>query len=149
MKKIKDFINQRSKILLISSITSFVLFSILMPEFVYYSNFIKHVSSHDYISLEMATESIGELIWSTHSTEAIQEFNLMFSCIFVFIALFNMVGYVYKKNEFIFISIGLSIVVTCMSIYVTSKFYILLILLATILNAIGYVEQNRIIKKGK
>lgn len=139
MKKFKNFVKTRSKLLFISSIVSAVLFVLILPEFLKYSDFINHFS--DTATLTTNDATIGEIIWSTHSTEAYQEFNLIFSCIFVFITLFNIVGYVYNKNEFIFISIGLSIVVTCMSIYVTTPMFIALISLCTILNILGYVEQ--------
>jgi len=142
MYKVKDFIKTRSKILFFSSIISAILFVLILPEFLKYSDFIHHFS--DSVTLNTNDQTIGEIIWSTHSSEAFQEFNLMFSCIFVFITLFNIVGYIYKKNEFIFISIGLSIVVTCMSIYVTNPIFIILIALATALNVIGYIEQEHL-----
>ena len=142
MKKFKNFVKTRSKLLFISSIVSAVLFVLILPEFLKYSDFINHFS--DTATLTTNDATIGEIIWSTHSTEAYQEFNLIFSCIFVFITLFNIVGYVYNKNEFIFISIGLSIVVTCMSIYVTTPMFIALISLCTILNILGYVEQENL-----
>ena len=99
------------------------------------------------IQLNITEATIGEVIWSTHATEAFQEFSLIFSCIFVFITLFNLVGYIYNKNEFIFISIGLSVIVMCMSIYVSKPIFIILILLATILNILGYIEQNNMNKE--
>ena len=145
MYKIKDFIRNRSKILFISSLISAVLFVLILPEFLKYSDFVNHFT--DSISLNTNDSTIGEVIWATHANEAFQEFSLIFSCIFVFITLFNLVGYLYKKSEFIFISIGLSVVVTCMSIYVASPIFIILIALATILNIIGYIEQEKLTKK--
>lgn len=142
MYKVKDFIKTRSKILFVSSIISAILFVLILPEFLKYSDFIHHFT--DTVTLNTNDQTIGEIIWSTHSNEAFQEFSLIFSCIFVFITLFNLVGYIYKKNEFIFISIGLSVVVTCMSIYVTNPIFIILITLATILNIIGYIEQEHL-----
>ena len=142
MEKFKYFIKTRSKILFISSIISAILFILILPEFLKYSDFINHFT--DTVSLNTNDSTIGEVIWSTHATEAFQEFSLIFSCIFVFITLFNLVGYIYKKNEFIFISIGLSVVVTCMSIYVAAPIFIVLIALATILNIIGYIEQEHL-----
>ena len=121
MYKVKDFIKTRSKILFVSSIISAILFVLILPEFLKYSDFIHHFT--DTVTLNTNDQTIGEIIWSTHSNEAFQEFSLIFSCIFVFITLFNLVGYIYKKNEFIFISIGLSVVVTCMSIYVTNPIF--------------------------
>ncbi len=96
--------------------------------------------------MEITEATVGDVIWSTHATEAFQEFSLIFSCIFSFISLFNLVGYIYKKNEFIFISIGLGIIVTCMSIYVADPIFIVLIACSTILNILGYIEQYRLDK---
>ena len=100
-----------------------------------------------YSQVEISDATLGELIWSTHATEAFQEFTLIFSSIFVFITLFNLVGYIYKKNEFIFISVGLGIIVTCMSVYVADLVFVILIALATILNILGYIEQYLINEK--
>ena len=147
LQKVKNFINTRSKLLFISFIISAVLFILMLPEFLYYSDFISGIIGANNIQTELTNATLGEVIWSTHATEAFQEFNLIFSCIFVFITLFNLVGYIYNKNEFIFISIGLSLIVTCMSIYVAKSTFIILILLATILNILGYIEQNSMNKR--
>lgn len=147
MYKIKNFIKCRSKLLFISFIISLVLFLLIIPEFLKYSDFVKHIMDPKYSQIEITDATIGELIWNTHATEAFQEFNLIFSSIFVFITLFNLVGYIYKRNEFIFISIGLGVIVTCMSVYVSDLVFIVLIGLSTILNILGYIEQHLINEK--
>lgn len=147
MYKIKNFIKCRSKLLFISFIVSLVLFLLIIPEFLHYSDFIKNFMDPNHTQIEITDATIGELIWNTHATEAFEEFTLIFSSIFVFITLFNLVGYIHKKNEFIFISIGLGIIVTCMSIYVADLVFIVLIALATILNILGYIEQYLINEK--
>ena len=146
LRKIQNFIKTRSKILFISFIISAVLFILIIPEFLYYSDFIKGVTTSNAITVEVTDATVGEIIWSTHATEAFQEFSLIFSCIFVFISLFNLVGYIYKKNEFIFISIGLGIIVTCMSVYVAAPIFVVLISLSTILSIFGYIEQYKLDK---
>jgi len=147
VQKIKNFIKTRSKLLFVSFIVSAILFVLILPEFLHYSDFIGKILDQSAISTEITDATLGEIIWSTHAKEAVQEFNLIFSCIFVFITLFNLVGYIYNKNEFIFISIGLGVIVTCMSIYVSKPIFIVLILLATILNLLGYIEQNNLNKE--
>ena len=147
MYKIKNFIKCRSKLLFISFIISLILFLLIIPEFLKYSDFVKHIMDPNYSQIEITDATIGELIWSTHATEAFQEFNLIFSSIFVFITLFNLVGYIYNKNEFIFISVGLGIIITCMSVYVADLVFVILIGLATILNILGYIEQYLINEK--
>ena len=144
MNKIENFIKTRSKLLFISFIISLVLFTLILPEFLHYSDFVNHLIESEGIQMEITEATVGEVIWSTHATEAFEEFSLIFSCIFVFISLFNLVGYIYKKNEFIFISIGLGIIVTCMSIYVADPIFIVLIVCSTILNILGYIEQYRL-----
>ena len=145
MSKIKNFIGQRSKLLFISFILSLILFILIIPEFIHYSEFINKIINPSDINL--AETTLAEFISASHAAEAIEEFNLIFSCIFVFILLFNLVGYVYKKTEFIFISIGLSVIVTCISVYVTNTIFLALIGTATALNIVGYLEQNKINKK--
>lgn len=147
MYKIKNFIKCRSKLLFVSFIISLILFLLIIPEFLKYSDFVKHIMDPNYLQVEISDATLGELIWSTHATEAFQEFNLIFSSIFVFITLFNLVGYIYNKNEFIFISIGLGIIITCMSVYVADLAFVILIALATILNILGYIEQYLINEK--
>lgn len=146
MSKIQNFIKTRSKILFVSFIISAILFILIIPEFLHYSDFIKGITNSNNIALNVTDATVGEIIWSTHATEAFQEFSLIFSCIFVFISLFNLVGYIYKKNEFIFISIGLGIIVTCMSVYVADPIFVTLISLSTILSIFGYVEQYKLDK---
>lgn len=146
MKKLKNFIKVRSKLLFFSFIISIILFVLMIPEFLHYSNFIDTIINNN-IKLEVTQATIGEIIWATHAAEAFEEFSLIFCCIFVFISLFNLVGYIYNKTEFIFISIGLGIIVTCMSIYVANVVFIILVTLSTLLNALGYFEQNSINKR--
>lgn len=125
----------------ISFIISLILFLLIIPEFLHYSDFIKNIMDPNYPRLEITDATLGQIIWDTHATEAFQEFNLIFSSIFVFITLFNLVGYIYNKNEFIFISVGLGVIVTCMSVYVAELVFVILIALATVLNILGYIEQ--------
>lgn len=146
MGKLQNFIKTRSKLLFISFIISAILFILIIPEFLYYSDFIKGITNSNTIAVDVTDATVGEIIWSTHATEAFQEFSLIFSCIFVFISLFNLVGYIYKNNEFIFISIGLEIIVTCMSVYVAAPIFVILIALSTVLNIFGYVEQYKLDK---
>lgn len=147
MKKFKNFIENRSRILFISSLISVLLFILILPEFLHYSDYIKNIIEPANIDASIAESTIGEVIWSTHAVEAFEEFSLISSCILVFILLFNLAGYMFKKNEFIFISIGLSIIMTCMSIYLSNIIFIISISLATILNVLGYIEQQQLAKK--
>ena len=142
MHVIKNFIKKRSKILFFSSIISVILFILLIPEFLSYSEFVKAFVKSSQHTINVTNETLGEVIWSTHSNEIFHEFNIIFSCLYVFVALFNVVGYIYRKTEFIFISIGLGVVITCMSIYVSNTVFVVLIALCTILNIMGYIEQN-------
>jgi len=146
LSKIQNFIKTRSKILFVSFIISAILFILIIPEFLHYSDFIKAITNSNTISTNVTDATVGEIIWSTHATEAFEEFSLIFSCIYTFISLFNLVGYIYKKNEFIFISIGLGVIVTCMSVYVADPMFVVLITLSTILNIFGYVEQYKLDK---
>ena len=147
MNKIKDFIKKRSKILFISSIISVILFILLIPEFLSYSEFVKVFVKSSQTAIDVTNSTLGEVIWETHSNEIFHEFSIIFSCLYVVVSLFNIVGYIYKKTEFIFISVGLGVVVTCMSIYVSNIIFVVLIALCTILNIMGYTEQNILEKR--
>ena len=104
MYKFKNFIKCRSKLLFISFIISLGLFLLIIPEFLKYSDFVKYIMDPNYTQIQITDATLGELIWSAHATEAFQEFNLIFSSIFVFITLFNLVGYIYKRmNLFLFL----------------------------------------------
>ena len=141
MKKINDFIEQRSRVLFVSFLISILLFILILPEFLHYSDYIRDITTNNNINTSISEATIGELIWTKHATEAFEEFSLISSSVFVFILLFNLAGYIFRKNEFIFISIGLSIMITCMSIYLLNTVFIISIILATILNIIGYIDQ--------
>lgn len=147
MRAIKDFIKKRSKILFFSSIISVILFILLIPEFLNYSEFVKVFVKSSQTAIDVTNSTLGEVIWETHSNEIFHEFSIIFSCLYVFVSLFNIVGYIYKKTEFIFISVGLGVVVTCMSIYVSNIIFVVLIALCTILNIMGYTEQNILEKR--
>lgn len=144
MKNFKNFIENRSIILFISSLISILLFILILPEFLHYSDYVKQHIDPASLDTSVIEETLGEIIWSTHAVEAFEQFSLISSSILVFILLFNLVGYIFKKNEFIFISIGLSIIMTCMSIYLLNITFIICIALATILNILGYIEQYKL-----
>lgn len=144
MKNFKNFIENRSRILFISSLISILLFILILPEFLHYSDYVKQHIDPASLDTSVIEETLGEIIWSTHAVEAFEQFTLISSSILVFILLFNLVGYIFKKNEFIFISIGLSIIMTCMSIYLLNITFIICIALATILNILGYIEQYKL-----
>lgn len=147
MFKFKNFIENRSRILFVSSLISILIFILILPEFLHYSDYIKHIIASNTIDTNITEATLGEVIWATHSVEAFEEFSIVSSSIFVFISLFNLAGYIFKKHEFIFISIGLSIVTTCMSIYITKPLFIISIMFATILNILGCIEQYNITKE--
>lgn len=141
MKKFKSFIESRSKILLVSALVSILLFILALPEFLRYSDYIQHIIEPSNLDASIAEATIGEVIWATHAAQALKEFSLISSAILVFVLLFNVTGYIFQKYEFIFISIGLSVMLTCMSIYVSSVVFIISLIFATILNVLGYIEQ--------
>ena len=72
MYKIKNFIKCRSKLLFISFIISLILFLLIIPEFLKYSDFCKHLIDPNYSQIEITDSTLGEIIWSTHATEAFQ-----------------------------------------------------------------------------
>ena len=136
MESIKKFIKERSKILLASCVLSLILFILICPQLVNYSEYInngmridlKSMNTMEFDSTELTTQLVGRNIY---------EFNIMISCLLIFITLYNVVGYLYRKNEFILISVGLSVTLACTSLYIDD--FMGITILFAILNTMGYI----------
>jgi len=141
MDKLKQFIKKRSKILLASCILSLILFILICPQLVNYSNYINNGMKFDLKSMN-SLEFDDTMVKSTFVGMNIYEFNIITSSLLIFITLYNIVGYLYKKNEFILISVGLSVALACMSLYIED--FMGITILFAILNIMGYIEQMKI-----
>ena len=144
----KKFLESRSKILFATAIINAVLFLILIPELLEYSKYISNIACPN----PEFGRILPTMIFYVIGGHAFVQFNFTIILILLFAALFNVVGFVYKKEEFNFMAMGLYLMISCMSIYVFHMWGTLLLILLFALSAIGYVDQytmNKNLKKQK
>lgn len=136
----KIFLSERSKILFATAIVNAVIFLLFIPELVEYSKYMSNLSvlNPEYIKV------IPTMIFYVIGGHAFIQFNFTIILILLFAALANVVGFIYKKEEFNFMALGLYLMISCMSLYVFHPFGILLLVLLFLLTCIGYVDQYTI-----
>ena len=135
MKKIKKFLDERSKLALLVFLVSIVIGILLVIELTNYSYYVHLIST---------TDSMG-----VFQPYIINEFNVLVCSLLIFVCLFNLVGYLYKKSEFMFISTGLCIVLFCMSISLFNLLTVIFVACLLVLNLLGYIDQVKLIDKKK
>ena len=141
----RKFLESRSKILFATAIINAVLFFILIPELLEYSKYISSVAC----SNPEFGRILPTMIFYVIGGHAFVQFNFTIILILLFAALFNVVGFVYKKEEFNFMAMGLYLMISCMSMYVFHMWGTLLLILLFVLSAIGYVDQYTMNKNSK
>ena len=136
----EKFLNGRSKILFATAIINAIVFLLFIPELVEYSKYMSNISmlNPEFIRV------IPTMIFYVIGGHAFIQFNFTIILILLFAALANVVGFVYKKEEFNFMAMGLYLMISCMSLYVFHPFGILLLVLLFLLTCIGYVDQYAI-----
>ena len=136
----KKILEGRSKILFAVAILNAVIFLIFIPELLEYSRYMSNLSclnpEFDRIIPTMIIYVIGG-----HS---FVQFNFVIISIMMIAALCNIIGFIYKKQEFNFMAIGLYLIIGCMSIYVFHIFGTLFLVLLFILSIIGYIDQYNV-----
>ena len=137
MEKIKKFINARSKLSLLVFLVSIIVGILLVFEGTSYSEYIRLIADGTYQS-----DAIIQL-------NIVTEFNIFVYAIFIFICLFNIVGYIYNNSEFMFISTGLYIVLYCLGIYMFDVTGMLFMACLLIINLLGYMDQVKLAKNSK
>ena len=135
----KNFLKERSKILFAVAVLNAILFLIFIPELLEYSKYMANYSSN--IEFQRIIPTMIIYVIGGH---AFIQFNFIIILIILFAALANVVGFIYKREEFNFISIGLYLMISCMSLYVFKPFGILLLILLFTLSIIGYMDQYNI-----
>ena len=141
----RKFLESRSKILFATAIINAVLFLILIPELLEYSKYISNVACPN----PEFGRILPTMIFYVIGGHAFVQFNFTIILILLFAALFNVVGFVYKKEEFNFMAMGLYLMISCMSMYVFHMWGTLLLILLFVLSAIGYVDQYTMNKNSK
>ena len=141
----RKFLESRSKILFATAIINAVLFLILIPELLEYSKYISNVACPN----PEFDRILPTMIFYVIGGHAFVQFNFTIILILLFAALFNVVGFVYKKEEFNFMAMGLYLMISCMSMYVFHMWGTLLLILLFVLSAIGYVDQYTMNKNSK
>ena len=143
MENVKKFINNRSKIGLIVFLVSILLGILLIEEFLDVSECIKFMSDSSYNKFIDGTYTNVEILKVVFSKD-LQYVSLLVYSLLIFVLLFNMVGYVYKKSEFMFISTGLSIFLLCFGFYAFSISGIIFCGCLLLLNLIGFLDQTSV-----
>ena len=133
----KKFLESRSKILFATAIVNAFLFLILIPELLEYSKYISNFSC----SNPQFERILPTMIFYVIGGHSFVQFNFTIILILLFAALFNVVGFIYKREEFNFMAMGLYLMISCMSMYVFHVWGTLLLILLFVLSAIGYVDQ--------
>lgn len=141
----EKFLNERSKILFAAAIVNAVIFLLFIPELLEYSRYVSDLSC---LNPEFS-RIIPTMIFYVIGGHAFVQFNFFVILIMMFAALFNIVGFIYKKEEFNFMAIGLYLILTCVSAYVFHIFGVILLMLLFLLSIIGYVDQYSINRKAK
>ena len=136
----KKFLKNRSKLLFAVAILNAVLFLLFIPELLEYSKYMSNLSE----SNPEFTRIIPTMIFYVIGGHAFVQFNFTIILILLFAAIANIVGFIYKKEEFNFIAIGLYLMISCMSLYVFKPFGVILLVLLLTLSIIGYLDQYSI-----
>lgn len=145
----KRFIKERSKILLIATILSLILFVLCIPELINYSKSINEeqlLFNQYMLGTSSANIDTMALVSADFLTITLFYNLIMFGLLMVASA-FNIVGYVYKKLEFQLISIVFFTINLFTNLYLMDIGGILVFSLLIILNIFGYVGQYKIQKK--
>ena len=138
----KSFLKRRSKILLIAVIFSILLFIFLIPNLTNYSNNAATIINGDINQLKQNADILDNFTMMLGINSVyIEHFNYLSTILLMIISLFNLVGYLYNKTEFIFLSLGLSIVQFFSSIYIWDIGGQILLGVLFILTLIGYIFQ--------
>ena len=141
----KDFLKSRSKILFAVAILNVVVFLLFIPELLEYSKYVSNLSC---LNPEF-NKVIPTMIFYVIGGHSFIQFNFLLIIIMMFAALANIAGFIYKKEEFNFIAIGLYLIIGCISAYVFHICGVMLLMLLFILSIIGYVDQYTINKESK
>ena len=147
----RNFFNERSKILFALAIISLILFILCIPELLNYSKYLSYVG---YVDAEFEMESLTlSSIFNIMITGFAGSMSVQFNCfvfsIIMIASFFNIFGFLLKKYNLNFISIGLYVVILCTSVYVFDILGLLLLIMLLILNTIAYIDQMRLNKKLK
>lgn len=135
MKKMKKFLDERSKLALLVFLVSIAIGILLIIELTNYSYYVHLISTAD---------SMG-----VFQPYIINEFNVLVCSLLIFVCLFNLVGYLYKKSEFMFISTGIYVVLFFMGLYVFDIPGVIFIACLFLLNVLGYIDQVKLTYKKK
>lgn len=147
----KKFLKNRSKILFVVAILSLLLFVLSLPELINYSEYMSYMGMVDEEVYDKILDNTNLLnIMNTSiSGGLLYVFNSMAFVLMMVASLTSIVGFLFKKLESIFISIGLYVMIICMSIYMFDPVGIIILIILLILNILGYMEQYKINNKMK
>lgn len=147
----KKFIKERSKILLVATIISIILFVLCIPELINYSKSVnEEVMLYNEFMVEKANIEADAMAIALRTGDFLTVmlfYNLMMFGTLMVASAFNIVGYVYKKLEFQLMSIIFFTINLFANLYLMDIGGILIFSLLIILIIFGYVGQYRIQKR--
>ena len=147
----KKFIKCRNKILFITAIISIIFIILVLPSFVN-SSYSERMATDIYIADK--TTSGMEYINSLDNVSVMQlltyqtssNYTLILSFTILFVCVFNVLGYIYKKTDYYILSNILSIILICLVSHFEAIPFIIGMLVYIILNIFGCILQFKINK---
>ena len=149
MKKVFE---GRSKVAIVVFVLSVLLLCLLIPTMIMkskniYDYFVGILPFDDIKQTEINSSVLSSAVlvqWGSDVTIL----DILLSSVMFVIALFNIAGFVSKRFELNFISIGLSIMTVCFNVYIfDSMMIIILCVLFVILNIWAYISESKLNKK--
>ena len=133
----KKFISERNKILFASAIIS-IIFMIL--------SYILVIKDMGYLRLFFPTVQMGRIeseavLLSCHATMYLSFYSIISNILLLFMSLFNLAGYVAKRQEFNFISIGIGLFTSLILLFYIAPLANVLLLLNVLLTILGIIDS--------
>lgn len=149
----KKFLKERSKILLVSTVICIILFVLCIPELINYSKSVnEEVMLYNEFMVNKANIEADAMATALRTGDflTIMLFYkvIMFGLLMI-ASTFNVVGFIYKKLEFLLISIVLFTINLVANFHLMDIGGILIFSSLILLNIVGYILQYKINKKTK
>ena len=133
----KKFINDRNKILFASSIVS-VVFIILA--------YVLAIRDMGYLRLFFPTVAKGKIVsdsvlLSCKNLGCISQYSMLVNTLILIMSLFNVIGYVNKKNEFHLMAVGIGMYLSLVLLFYITPIANVMLLLNVLLILLGLIDS--------
>lgn len=144
---IKKFINERSKILLVTVILNIIIIFGIIPEFLDYSNWFDKFSMYFYnIDPSFTHEEIHLALSSQDFISLSYIHSILLACFMFASTIFNIASYIYRKLELQFISISFIALIIFVNFFEFDIIGKIIFILIIILNILAYIQQYKLNK---